>query len=86
MNLNQIQFTRKPATWDDVYTTVAGIDVPQGLPNYAAQDLGIERVPMQNFRRPVDGHQYFLVERANGETFLVNCEGYTYARYITKVM
>lgn len=87
-NLRDLNWTRKPATWADVYTTVAGIDLPQDLPRYDAQDLGIRLEPLRDFRIPVEA-QYFIVTVPTpaGDTFyVVNTEGHTYARYITKVM
>lgn len=80
-------WTRKAAKWSEVYTTVSPAALPTEPPLtcYTAKSLGIERDPLGNFVVKPE-QQYFLVVRRDNSMYLVNTEGYDYARYITKVV
>jgi hypothetical protein len=84
-SLRSIAYTRKPARWSDVYTTIPARRIGgSDLPHYEARDLGIEHAPLQDFRSPV-AEKFFLL--AVGEqTYLVNTAGANYARYATLVL
>lgn len=80
-----IKWTRKPVFWDAllVTSTEALAEVERaGLPMFEATanpmegwgPWGISELP-----------QFFIAVRPNGERFLVNTEGYDYARYIAKL-
>lgn len=74
-------FVRKPSKWDEVYKTVV---LPEALmkklPNVdgSGWDYPIDDAPN------APPAQYFIVFRDEG-SYLVNTEGYEYARYVIKV-
>jgi hypothetical protein len=74
-----VRWSRKPSAWAEIYTTVRIGTLPEGLPRYAAADLGIRRSPLAGFTNPPDG-QYFLVD-VGDDLYLANTEGYDYAKY-----
>lgn len=83
-NISHIEFSRKPAQFEDVYTTVKRSAVPADLPVHTAAELGLFRYCLSDFAMEPDATVFLLARGA--ETYLVNAEGYTYARYITKVI
>lgn len=77
-----IPYGRKEESWDsrsipDV-TSEAALLALRGLPVYSA-----EATPMLDI--PADRPQYFIVERPNGDRFVVNTEGYNYCRYVARI-
>lgn len=80
-SLTYAKWTRKPATLRDVHTTVPMDSVPPGLHIF---DVGSLDDPLgQDF--PAD-QTYYLLDVDNGDTFLVKSEGYSYPRYVSKVV
>jgi hypothetical protein len=83
--LRHMQYSRKPARWDEVTHTIKRSLLPT-LPVYNATELGVAFHPLADFRKPID-QQFFLVYFPKSEeTFLVNTEGSNYCRYAARVV
>lgn len=83
-DLGHVEWTRRPTRWSAVGTSIARSRVPPDIQIFEARDLGISVDVHNTFRRdPID--QYFLVMTERAGMFLVNTEGYGYARYVARI-
>lgn len=85
MNLQNLKYDRKPEVWSAVKCTVPAIAVHgKDLAVYNVDDLGIRFQTLKTFAfKPTA--TIFLVRR-DVEVFLINTDGYDYARYVCRVV
>ena len=90
--IHNLPLARKAASWDEVercpyctpFThTVASSLVPPCLPVFTAEQLGA-RTPLTDFAivTPI----VFILRVAEGRAYVVNTEGYSYARYAARIV
>lgn len=83
-NLYGLAYTRKPLRWHEVHTTVPSSALPDNLPSFFADELGIERYSLADFA--IDPGAPFFLVIDGADTYLIKTEGAGYARYATKVV
>ena len=77
--LRNLYYNRKPIRWSDVRTSVPRAALPVGLPVLAADEVDAQLNVLRT------GCPEFFLIGVEGQTFLVNTEGYDYVRYAARV-
>lgn len=75
---------RKPADWDRCPTVVLTATEAAAFAKLDQQDLSENDSPMDDLF-PEGGPMEYRVETADGQTYYVNTEGATYARYACRI-
>ncbi len=84
VGVTSVDFYRKPGSWDEVPDSKYPID-ETGLDVIDEDELyrGKAGTPSDYFA--IEVPQYFILARKNGNSYLINTEGYRYARYAVKL-
>jgi hypothetical protein len=87
-DLRAVSYNRKPSEWAKVDRIVPASWIPEDLPRYDAEAIGVGASPLDDFaawfQLATPAPMIFVVKAAEGD-FLVNTEGYTYARYAARI-
>ena len=82
-NLDAIDYTRKPSSWDVVSATVPEDTDLSGLPTFTTTELDIVH-PLTDFAKETP--QFFILTNdVTGKRYLVDTQGYTYVRYAAEI-
>ena len=90
--VRNLPLARKADTWDEVDRCphgcthfVASSRVPPGLLVFTVEALQVE-TPLDDFNSAVPVPVAFILRVAEGREYVVNTEGYSYARYAARIV
>ena len=88
--VRDLPLARKASTWDEVDRCphgcahfVSSSQVPPGLPVFTVEALGAY-TPLDDFA--IETPIAFILRVAEGREYIVNTEGYSYARYAARIV